>query len=140
MKQNSKLPRGAGVQVVWYDENTVSPKRFAKKHKYNVTTKDRRTFGSITFDSMAEMKRYHELKFLEQAGEITDLELQPKFLLIPKTKQGGRAVYYYADFKYIKDGKTIYEDVKGFKTDVYKLKKKLLLWQYPDINFYEYEA
>lgn len=113
---------------------------FRKAHKYHVASKERRTFGNITFDSMAEMKRYHELKMLETSGVITDLELQPKFLLIPKTAKGGRAVYYSADFKYIKDGKTIYEDVKGYKTDVYKLKKKLLLWQYPDINFYEYEA
>ena len=36
-----------------------------------------------------------------------------------------------------KDGKTIYEDVKGVQTEVYKLKKKLLLWQYPDICFFE---
>lgn len=113
---------------------------FYKPHKYNVASKERRTFGCITFDSMAEMKRYHELKMLEKSGVITGLELQPKFLLVPKTKKGGRAVYYSADFKYIKDGQTIYEDVKGVKTDVYKLKKKLLLWQYPDINFYEYEA
>lgn len=140
MKQNSKLPRGAEAPVVWYDDMAIPPKRGANKHKYNVTSKERRTFGDITFDSMAEMNRYHELKMLEQAGEITDLELQPKFLLIPKTKKGGRAIYYYADFKYVRDGKTVYEDVKGFQTDVYKLKKKLLLWQYPDINFYEYEA
>lgn len=38
---------------------------------------------------------------------------------------------------YIKDGKIIYEDVKGVQTDVYKLKKKLLMWIYPDICFYE---
>ena len=113
---------------------------FRKHHKYNVVSKERRTACGITFDSMAEMKRYHELKMLEKSGVITGLELQPKFLLVPKTKKGGRAVYYSADFKYIKDGQTIYEDVKGVQTDVYKLKKKLLLWQYPDINFYEYEA
>ena len=83
------------------------------------------------------MKRYLELKQLEKSGEISDLELQPKFLLIPKTEKGGRAVYYIADFKYTKDGKTIYEDVKGVQTDVYKLKKKLLMWIYPDIHFYE---
>ena len=83
------------------------------------------------------MNRYLELKQLEKSGVIAGLELQPKFLLIPKTEKGGRAVYYIADFKYTKDGKMIYEDVKGVQTDVYKLKKKLLMWIYPDIHFYE---
>ena len=63
-----------------------------KLHKYNVSSKERRTVDGITFDSMAEMNRYMELKMLERAGIITDLELQPKFLLIPKTEKGGRAV------------------------------------------------
>ena len=108
-----------------------------KLHKYNVSSKERRTVDGITFDSMAEMNRYMELKMLERAGIITDLELQPKFLLIPKTEKGGRAVYYIADFKYVKDGKTIYEDVKGVQTTVCKLKKKLLFYKYPDICFFE---
>ena len=108
-----------------------------KLHKYNVASKERRTIDGITFDSLAEMNRYLELKQLEKSGVISSLELQPKFLLIPKTEKGGRAVYYYADFKYIKNGKIIYEDVKGVQTDVYKLKKKLLFYHYPDICFYE---
>lgn len=108
-----------------------------KNHKYKVASKERRTACGITFDSMAEMNRYLELKLLEKSGIIAELELQPKFLLIPKTKKGGQAVYYKADFKYIKNGKTIYEDVKGVQTPVYKLKKKLLLYKYPDICFFE---
>ena len=110
---------------------------FRKPHKYNVVSKERRTADGITFDSMAEMRRYRELKMLEKSGVISSLELQPKFLLIPKTEKGGRAVYYKADFKYIKNGKTVYEDVKGVKTEVYKLKKKLLFYHYPDICFFE---
>ena len=110
---------------------------FRKPHKYNVVSKERRTADGITFDSMAEMKRYRELKMLEKSGVISSLELQPKFLLIPKTEKGGRAVYYKADFKYIKNGKTVYEDVKGVQTEVYKLKKKLLFYKYPDICFFE---
>ncbi|QKS93637.1 hypothetical protein HPJ96_07620 [Treponema phagedenis] len=69
------------------------------------------------------MLRYKELRLLEKSGVIKNLELQPKFLIIPATEKGGRA--------------EIVEDVKGVKTEVYKLKKKLLLWQYPEINFYE---
>ena len=108
-----------------------------KPHKYKVASKERRTVDGITFDSMAEMRRYLELKMLEKSGVISNLELQPKLLLIPKTEKGGRAVYYYADFKYTKDGKTIYEDVKGMQTESYTLKKKLLFWKYPDVYFYE---
>ena len=110
---------------------------FRKPHKYNVVSKARRTVCGITFDSMAEMNRYLELKQLETSGVIAGLELQPKFLLIPKTEKGGRAVYYIADFKYTKDGKIIYEDVKGVQAEVYKLKKKLLFYKYPDICFFE---
>ena len=63
---------------------------FRKPHKYNVVSKERRTADGIAFDSMAEMNRYHELKMLEKSGVIAGLELQPKFLLIPKTEKGGR--------------------------------------------------
>lgn len=132
-KKIAKKPRGYDCDVRWYDELAVIP----KSNKYKVASKDRRTADGITFHSMAEMNRYRELKGLEKAGIISDLELQPKLLLIPKTEKGGRAVYYYADFGYTENGKRIYEDIKGFLTKEYKLKKKLLLWQYPDIQFYE---
>lgn len=109
-----------------------------KRHnKYHVSNKNERVRDGIVFASKAEMARYDELKMLEKAGKISNLELQPKFLLIPKVKKGDRATYYIADFAYIRDGKRIIEDTKGFKTAVYKLKRKLLLWKYPDINFLE---
>ena len=55
------------------------------------------------FDSIAEGKRYRELALLEKAGEITDLKLQPKFLLQDSFKKNGktyRKVEYIADFMY----------------------------------------
>lgn len=81
----------------------------------------------ITFDSKKESERYCELKLMEKAGLISDLELQPKFLLIPKQK-GERAVYYIGDFLYQENGKTVVEDVKGFRTKDYIIKRKLMLW------------
>ena len=88
----------------------------------------------ITFDSKKEAARYVELKMMERAGEITDLELQPKFTLQKKYKNGvGKAireVYYIADFQYKQNGETVIEDVKGMRTDVYKLKKKMFEWIY----------
>lgn len=79
------------------------------------------------FDSALEYHRYCLLKLLERAGKISDLKRQVSFELIPK-QEGERACSYVADFTYLEDGKLVVEDCKGFKTDVYKIKKKLMLW------------
>ena len=89
------------------------------------------------FDSIAESRRYKELKLLERAGKIQNLELQPHFLLQESFKKNGktfRKIEYIADFKYIENGKTIVEDVKGIQTDVFKLKHKLFEKKYPDLE------
>ena len=83
----------------------------------------------IYFDSKKEATRYQELKMLERAGAISNLELQVPFELIPK-QDGERACTYKADFVYFKQGKKIVEDTKGMKTDVYKIKRKLMLYQH----------
>ena len=80
------------------------------------------------FDSKAEAARWQELQLLERAGEITELERQVEYELIPKQK-GERAVKYIADFRY-KDheGETVVEDVKGYKGNpVWIIKRKLML-------------
>ena len=77
----------------------------------------------IRFASKAEARRYGELKLLKNAGKIRNLELQPKYLLDVGGKRIGT---YIADFRYRLDGVLIVEDVKGFCTPVYKLKKKLV--------------
>ena len=89
------------------------------------------------FDSIAESKRYKELELLQRVGEIQDLQLQPKFLLQESFKKNGktyRKIEYIADFKYIENGKTIVEDVKGIQTDVFKLKHKIFEKVYPDLE------
>ena len=79
------------------------------------------------FDSKAEAARWQELQLLERAGEITELERQVEYELIPKQK-GERAVKYIADFRYVDhDGKTVVEDTKGVKTPVWIIKRKLML-------------
>ena len=80
----------------------------------------------IAFDSKKEAARYGELMLLAKAGAIQDLRLQVPFELIPK-QAGERAVKYIADFVYTENGETVVEDVKGVRTDVYRLKKKLML-------------
>ena len=95
----------------------------------------------IIFDSKREAKRYQELKLLERAGAIKDLELQPVFELQPSFKKNGkthRAITYKADFMFTtSEGDCIIEDVKGYKTEVYKIKKKLFEYKYPEYTIKE---
>lgn len=90
----------------------------------------------IKFDSKAEATRYCELKLLDRAGEITELQLQPSFELVPKTATENRVIYK-ADFSYKENGKTVVEDVKGYRTRDYNIKRKLFKWLYPHIDFRE---
>ena len=96
----------------------------------------------ITFDSKAEATRYCELKIMQKAGYISGLTLQPEFELIPTYKKNGKTVrktVYKADFRYYDQftGKTVIEDVKGVKTPVYKLKKKLFEYLFPEYEIKE---
>lgn len=85
------------------------------------------------FDSIAESKRYKELVLLQRAGKITELQLQPKFLLQESFRKNGktyRKIDYIADFMYEEDGKIIVEDVKGKETEAFKIKHKLFEKKY----------
>lgn len=103
------------------------------------------TVDGITFDSVKEANRYKELKVLERAGQVHDLQLQVKFKLIPaqrelnleptatgKPKKGKlleHEVSYVADFVYKnRYGIQVVEDTKGVKTKDYIIKRKLMLW------------
>ena len=106
-----------------------------KPSKYhNQKTK---TIDGIEHDSKKEALRWMELQMLQRAGEISDLRRQVTFELIPK-QEGERACNYIADFTYVdrKTGRTVVEDAKGVRTDVYKIKKNLILWRY-DIRIKE---
>lgn len=94
----------------------------------------------IKFDSKKEAKRYIVLRALESKGEIKNLTLQPRFLLQEGFRKNGKAyrkIEYVADFMYQQGGKLIVEDVKGMKTDVYKLKQKLFEKRYQDLTIKE---
>ena len=88
---------------------------------------------NILFDSKKEANYYTYLKLLEKAGKITDLELQKKFILQPSFKLNGktyRAITYIADFVYKENGQVHVVDTKGYRTQVYKIKKKLFMKKY----------
>ena len=86
------------------------------------------------FDSMAERDRYIELKLMQEMGVIEGLEMQKKYVLVPKGKYPSGKAYkeisYIADFVYKYNGEVIVEDVKGVKTAVYQLKKKMMAGVY----------
>ena len=109
-------------------------------NKYGVSSKSDRTMDNITFASKKEMLRYYELKMLLKAGEITNLELQPKYLLLEGFTKNGEwfpPINYIADFKYIENGETIIEDCKGMKTVVYTIKRKLFEYEYKNLTIKE---
>lgn len=85
------------------------------------------------FDSKREYNRWCELRLLERSGIIRDLQRQVKFRLIDSQKtpeRTERPCDYIADFVYYENGKRIVEDCKGMRTDVYKIKRKLMLEKY----------
>ena len=112
------------------------------------------TVDGIEFDSKKEARRYCELKLLQQAGKISDLQLQREFELIPaqyetyprygktgnRLQDGKRCIEksctYKADFCYMQDGRLVVEDVKGYRDPAsagyakFVLKRKLMLWRH----------
>lgn len=87
----------------------------------------------IEFDSKKEAKRYQELLLMQRAGIITDLKMQVPYTLVPAFNLGKkryRSMTYLADFVYKENGKEVVEDTKGFRTEVYKIKKKLMAYIY----------
>jgi hypothetical protein len=117
-----------------------------RPHKYRAVPT---VIDGIRFASKKEAARYGQLKMLEKAGEIRNLTLQPVYPLFAHTRtitQRGKLTYeavkcgtYKADFRYEVQGLSasenerwhaVIEDVKGFKTPVYRLKKKWVEAQY----------
>ena len=132
------------------------PRKWKRKHNTKLNNRSI-VIDGIEFQSTKEGNRYCELKLMQRAGVISDLELQKKYELIPaqyetvetgeyykvgakkgqpKTKQVcvEQSVVYIADFVYQKNGQTVVEDVKGFcdpSSATYAkfvLKRKMMLW------------
>lgn len=103
-----------------------------KKSKYK---NEKVVIDGITFDSKKEGNHYKELKLLERQGLIKDLRRQVKFELQPSYKKNGktiRAINYIADFVYFDliKNELIVEDTKGYRTQIYNLKKKIFEYRY----------
>lgn len=94
---------------------------------------------NIKFDSKRESRRYSELILLQKANKIHSLILQPKFILQEKFKKNGKSyqeIKYIGDFQYFcnERQKLIIEDVKGFETTEFKLKRKMFEYTFRDLE------
>ena len=112
-----------------------------KRSKFNVgADKEQRTYDGILFDSKMEMHYYRDVVLpLAGSGEITKYELQKSYELQPKYRHNGKVVQpitYVADF-YIEyaDGRREIIDTKGFADSVAKMKRKMMWYQYPEIDY-----
>ena len=85
----------------------------------------------IRFASKAEAARYSELRRLVRGGKILSLQLQPRF---PFVVNGKKVCTYVSDFGYFEAGNMVVEDVKGVKTDAFRIKAKLFAALYPHIE------
>ena len=121
---------GVGATFDGEEGNLTSQKKVAQSgSKYG---NKKVVAGGHQFDSKREARRYLDLKAMEMAGQIRDLRLQVRYLLIPSQRIDGkvveREVCYVADFVYEQDGKTVVEDSKGHRTKEYILKRKMMLF------------
>lgn len=128
---------------MWNNRRTMAGGK--KYHSHEVAV------DGVTFASKKEARRYLDLKLMEQTGRIKGLELQKKYILIPAQREpdtfgprGGKIkgkllekeCAYYADFVYREvvpfapeeEYPVVVEDTKGFRTEAYKIKKKLMLY------------
>ena len=116
-----------------------------KYHNKKVTSYD-----GVQHDSKKEARRWCELKLLQKAGKISELQHQVEFELIPaqyenyeryskkgeKLADGTRLVErkccYIADFVYTENGQRVVEDTKGYKRGsayaIFAIKRKLMLY------------
>ena len=129
---------GLQASSLTFSERTICEVIYLYRKYHNTKTV---AYG-IKFDSKLEAERYAQLKILERAGVIRDLELQPSFELLPPFRKNGktwRKTVYKADFRYIlcNGDRIIIEDVKGSTaviTDVFRLKQKLFEYKYPELS------
>lgn len=117
--------QGAGSVSISIAEYRLSQsgQPLVKKNKFNA----RKTkVDGHTFDSAKEAKRYAELRILEKQGVISNIKLQPKYMLVVNNLPvliksarypNGRQASYRADFTYVENGQIIVDDVKSKATD-----------------------
>ena len=98
--------------------------KLKNKNRFSVAPIADRTMDGVVFASKKELKRYAELRLLQRAGEVQDLELQPEFRV---SINGQHYCTYTADFAYTEKGERVIEELKSTgtaKDAAYRLRKK----------------
>lgn len=98
--------------------------KLKNKNRFSVAPIADRTMDGVVFASKKELKRYAELRLLQRAGEVQDLELQPEFRV---SINGQHYCTYTADFAYTEKGERVVEELKSTgtaKDAAYRLRKK----------------
>lgn len=136
LEKLTELERRKAAAAIPKVEPKEEPKRKLHEQKVNGFLAD----GTpVVFDSKREQERYGELAIMQRIWEISDLQYQVRFDLIPSQVRGDgkkeRGIYYVADFVYRdKDGKLVVEDSKGYRNPSsaayakFVIKRKLMLY------------
>lgn len=120
----------------------LAGKSVSKENKYHAKKTE---YDGVMFDSKWESDRWKELCIMEQSGLISNLQRQVRFILqenfINNRGEKVRSISYIADAYYydVKKKKWVVEDTKSpaTRTEVYKIKKKLFQYKYPEWVFVE---
>jgi hypothetical protein len=148
-KYSSKSLKDYSLELEEYQKNGLIKSFLLPSSKDEHTSKlgNKKVYiDDILFDSIIESRFYILLLKSAKAKKIKSFELQKEFVLQPafkKNNQTIRKISYFADFVvHGIDGKTDVIDVKGIETDVFKIKKKLFEYVYPNLNLvcYKYIA
>lgn len=113
--------------------DAVSVPAKPRANKFGVSTKDDRTYNGIAYDSRREMQHAMELDLLLKTGVVTKIERQ---MWVPLVVDGHAICSIVVDFRVTyQDGRVLYEEVKGFDTAIWKLKRKLFTALYPELEY-----
>lgn len=117
--------------------------RPARSHKYGA--KPQECSAGHKHPSRKEARRCEDLRLLERAGEITHLEVEPKFYFVINGAElkhdNGRRARFTPDFSYREpNGTCVAEDVKGgtaTRTEAYVLRRALFRHLFPAVELRE---
>lgn len=146
-KVNAKTGSGNGRMTskdaarLYINAGFTPPPEIAAPNTEHIRNTRRKIVEGVEFRSTLEATAYQILRGWERAGAISNLKLQPRYLLQAKMRCEGkavRAIEYVADFEFVRDGRTIVVDAKGYRTPMFSVKKKLFIARYPDLVFKEW--
>lgn len=120
-----------------------APSDIAAPSTEKVRNTRRKLVNGVSFRSTLEADVYQWLCLLQKGGQISGLEVQPRFVLQAPMRYEGkavRAIIYIADFSFVRQGsgEKVVIDAKGYRMQVYRIKRKLFLEKYPDVVFQEW--